>query len=271
MTKRMKKDQSFLFFIMLLASAVSFIMFNSNNVYAFSETGTSRNNGNGTVYKSSQVKVNCGAELEKTTGKENSVVNKNATPDPMLDIEFQYSMVNVGDTFQVIISLKNAANTMVTDFAVNYDSNLLMYVSAENMDSNSYILDSANASEKGKIKIFGENTDDKTLTGDNQIIKLTFKANTIIGKGNISISDVYVWNLDSHCYHESCSDQTFSVINCDVNRDGKVDIRDYIAFKNCEYKTSDKWGNCKPDVNGDGKVDNQDKSCLFEYIFKRKK
>ncbi|WP_066020437.1 MULTISPECIES: fibronectin type III domain-containing protein [Clostridium] len=236
--------------------------------------------GNNTSYTAEGLDANTSysfrvrAKISSAVGEWSDAISAKVMPAPIMDVETDNiinvdnnNIVNAGDTFTVTIGFKNAIDiSIIQGLTVKYDSNLFDYVKAESADTGLFTIDSVDASNAGKITIDGENAGDKALNGDNKIIKLTFKAKTNIGKGDINILGGSVWNMDGQSYNATYSGQTFNTVNCDVNGDGKVDMQDYIAVKNCIGKTSDQWGKYKPDVNGDGIVDAQDKNCVYAVM-----
>ncbi|URZ17432.1 fibronectin type III domain-containing protein [Clostridium felsineum] len=226
-------------------------------------------NGNSTTYTikgdaNTTYNFRIRAKISSVFGDWNDVVTGKLLPAPNLSVEADNNNLMAGDTFTVIVDMKNVVNIISEDITVQYDSNLFTYVSAEPVDSNVNQVYYADDSTAGSVRILGGTTGDSALNSDSKLFKLTFKAKNASGNGAISVTQGSISDKDGKNYTAACSGQNFSIINCDVNGDGKIDMLDVNIVSRLIGTTKDKWGNYNPDVNGDGKVDDLDR----QYVAK---
>ncbi|KHD37442.1 hypothetical protein NL50_04505 [Clostridium acetobutylicum] len=227
-------------------------------------------NGNSTTYTAQGLDSNTEysfrirAKISSTAGEWSDLITGKLVPQPSLGIEADNYNLMSGDTFTILVNVKNVINIVSQDLTVQYDSNLFTYVSAEPIDSNTEQIYYADDSTLGTVRIIGGTTGDNSLNSDSKIFKLTFKAKSAVGSGTINIASGNLSDKDGKNYTATCSGQKFNITNCDVNGDGKIDMLDVNIVSRLIGSTPDKWGNYKPDVNGDGKVDQLDR----QYVAK---
>jgi hypothetical protein len=229
-------------------------------------------NGNSTTYVAQGLDPNIEysfrvrAKISSALGEWSDTITGKPVPAPSLGIEADNYNLMAGNTFTVVVDMKNVVNINSEDIVVKYDSNLFTYVSAEPVDPNSNQIYYTDDSTEGAVRIIGGTTGDNTLNSDSKLFKLTFKAKIAVGSGSISISQGNIGDKDSQNYIATCSGQNFSVINSDVNGDGKIDMLDVNIVSRLIGATQDKWGSYKPDVNGDGKVDQLDRKYVAKAM-----
>ncbi|MDS0526067.1 fibronectin type III domain-containing protein [Clostridium sp. SHJSY1] len=210
------------------------------------------------------------AKISSAVGDWSDAITGKPVPSPNLGIEADNYNLMAGNTFTIVVDMKNVVNINSEDIIVKYDSNLFTYGSAEPVDPNSNQIYYADDSTEGAVRIIGGTTGDNTLNSDSKLFKLTFKAKIAVGNGLISVSQGNIGDKDSQNYIATCSGQNFNIINCDVNGDGKIDMLDVNIVSRLIGTTQDKWGSYKPDVNGDGKVDQLDRQYVAKAMLASK-
>lgn len=189
---------------------------------------------------------------------------------PTLDITSEKSKVNGGDTFTTYAALHNVANIYAEDVIVSYDSNLFDFVSAD-VAKTGYEILNQETTTPGAIRFIVANKGaDNGITGESQILKLTFKAKNISGKGRIEPSYGLIANgLDGTEIQPIRIGTEVEVAgyDVDVNKDGKYSLADLAIDARHYNMDKSKWNNkFNVDVLTNGQVDEEDLKAIVEAI-----
>ncbi len=115
--------------------------------------------------------------------------------------------------------------------------------------------------------IVASNGSDYALTGNQQIVRLSFKTKAAMGAGSINVSTGLVADGDGEEYAPECFGKTFTIISVnDVNHDGEITLGDLAISARLQNTTNDLWNPYTPDVNLSGNVDTLDLQMLVSAI-----
>lgn len=175
--------------------------------------------------------------------------------------------VKAGETFTVQFGLNHLANQIYAqDITISYDDAVMEFVSAKSLVEGVQLLKTV-ASEPGKLRlILASAGAEHAVTGDAQLIELTFTAKNVAEavSGTVAAAEVIIADGTGE---ETAAAPASTVIRVtvnapgipgDVNGDGNVSIGDLamIAAHYGKHHESPDWDLVKhADVNNDNKID----------------
>jgi hypothetical protein len=175
---------------------------------------------------------------------------------------------SVGEELQLTVSVKNNPGFLAAAFELDYDSNVLELVKAENMSNLKTFSVSGNTLRLGGIN----ETADETAEG--AIVQLTFKVLEISEEGtDVALTykpaDMYNYDMENVCFVVNngvivAGDYQLG----DVNDDGSVDIKDVTILRRhlAKWAGYEKIVKLAADVNGDGVINSKDVTILRRYL-----
>ncbi|WP_018759673.1 alpha-L-fucosidase [Paenibacillus terrigena] len=211
--------------------------------------------------------------------KATSIVNvEDANTDEAAAALTAPNSVKSGQSFTVQIDMNQVKNKVYgMDISMNYDANLMEYVSAKSIHPGISIVASTNP-QAGKIRfIVASEGADKGISGNTPLLTLDFKAKDVQGtkSGTISITNA---TLGDEMGTESTAAQaslrievtsTSSVGSGDLNHDGRISIGDLAILASYYGKTSSdpEWDKVKDaDFDGNQVIDFVDLAALAQKI-----
>lgn len=184
------------------------------------------------------------------------------------------SSVAPGSEFVVRLGLnKVTSQVYAEDFVLNYDENLLEFVSAKSVKDKVSLVVTKNTSGKLRLISASEGAGN-AITGDTPLLEVTFRAKSISQSASAAIT------IANATLADSTGAETVAAVSSvgvnisvgtpgDINHDGKVSIGD-LAFAAANYgKTSASadWLVVKAaDVNGDGSINIDDLAAIATKI-----
>lgn len=186
------------------------------------------------------------------------------------------SSVRPGKKFNVTYGLSQAAEPVYAqDIRLNYDAAVMEFESAKAVRSGTDIA-WIDQSESGKLRLLVTSLGaDRAVTGEAQLIELSFKAKKDMqATGVISVANA-VWGNKQGNESEAAPSMISIRIgdgeefDGDVNLDGKTTVGDLaiIAFHYGKNKNSPDWELAKQaDLNGDDKIDHRDVTAAVNGI-----
>lgn len=193
-----------------------------------------------------------------------------ASQNTILDIEAPSYEINGGSTFETFAVIKNADSTFAEDMTITYDQTLFELVSAVPVNDIDMKIYHEITSTKGLARyIIASKGADNGLSGDNQILKLTFRAKNVDGSGDITITSGLIADGNGIESIPSLAGKTFTItkqVLGDVNKDGNFTLGDLAIAGRLFASTSDSWDNFEPDVDANGNVEDLDLSTIVESI-----
>lgn len=192
--------------------------------------------------------------------------------NPTLDITSEKPKVNGGDEFVTYVALHNVTNIYAEDIRVNYDSKLFDFVKAD-VAKDGYEIFNQSVTTSGAIRFIVANKGENNgITGESQVLKLTFKAKNVSGKGKIEPSYGLVANgIDGTETQVTCVGTEVEVVgfNSDVNKDGRSSLADLAIDARHFSMDKSKWDSkYNVDVVTNDKVDEDDLKAVVQAMLK---
>ncbi|RIX52389.1 hypothetical protein D3P08_12975 [Paenibacillus nanensis] len=192
------------------------------------------------------------------------VAGDEADPDPSTSLAAPAAVVS-GQEFAVTLGLRHIEqNIYAQRYAVDYDESVMEFVAMESLISGVAILEPS-AAEDGTVHIVAASQGQgNSVTGNPDVVKLTFKARNVADKASGSIA-VALAEISTGLGEESTPALVSSLVEItpavssgDLNGDDRVSIGD-LAMIAAHYGKTDQspdWNEAKiADVNRDGQVD----------------
>ncbi|URZ01538.1 fibronectin type III domain-containing protein [Clostridium felsineum] len=184
-----------------------------------------------------------------------------------ISIQSDKTTISSGSTLVIYVMMKNCNDISSEDICIQYDTKAFKLVSTEATNNDKFGISDEENMNDGQIQIIGgSNGQENNISGQLNIIKLTFKVNQDVQQGKITVTDAIVGDGNDKIYEATCSGQDFQIVTGDVNGDGKVTVDDEAIASRLVGTDPSKWGSYNPDVNGDGKVDNEDLKIISQHI-----
>ncbi|BFT71110.1 alkaline phosphatase family protein [Paenibacillus sp. P36] len=178
--------------------------------------------------------------------------------------------VDAGEEFVVRLGVARVTDAVYAqDYMLNYDANLLDFVSAKSVKEKVSLIETQDTGGKVRFILASEGPAG-AVTGNEQILEVTFRAKTISQSASAAITVESAKLADAAGVETSIGASTISVniesaLLGDVNGDDKVSIGD-ISMAAAHYgktTSSPDWQTAKAaDVNRDGKIDISDLSAI---------
>lgn len=188
------------------------------------------------------------------------------------------SVVTAGQQVDLQFGLKHVKDPIYAmDITIDYDPNTLAFVSAKSLLPGVALLDSMKHTP-GRIRMIAFSEGDAhAITGDAQLLQLTFQAQTVTQttESVVTVSQAIVADgqgVETEAGSSAIRIQVTTVpagIPGDVNGDGKVTIGDLaiVAANYGKDSTSPDWEQAKrADLNGDGFIDLEDLVLAARHI-----
>ncbi len=176
-----------------------------------------------------------------------------------LDIEAEKYEINGGTTFTVDVVIRNAEGIYAQDIIVQYDTKLFEHLGGEILDPEAMTIYHSNMLEEGKLRyIVASNGAEYGVDGDAQVLKLTFKAKTVMGEGDIKVIGGLIADGYGGEFVPEFMGKTFKILSSDVNGDGKFTLADLGIAARLLKTTETAWNNFTPDIDGNGIVEKID-------------
>lgn len=197
------------------------------------------------------------------------------TPIPAASAELKGpDSVEADKTFELTYGLSNVTDEVTAqDIRITYDADRMEFVSAEPVDPATFTI-AGIKQEEGQLRLLGAYLGAEQSGSNGDYIKLTFKAKSGAGFGNVAVSGLTVsngegveTNLDGASHRIEI--KTVVTIPGDINNDNRVSIGDLAILAKAYGKTieSPDWNKYKDfDFNGDGLIDIVDLSALARLI-----
>ncbi|WP_432664884.1 cohesin domain-containing protein [Wukongibacter baidiensis] len=187
-----------------------------------------------------------------------------------LDIEAPSYEIPGGTEFETFVVIKEANSIYAEDINIEYDENLFELVSAEPVDSADLKIYHEETSTEGEARyVVASKGEENGLDGDEQILKLTFKAKNVDGSGDIEVSSGLVADGDGNEITPTFGGKTFTITKRnlgDVNKDGEFTLGDLAIAGRLFESSSDDWGSFEPDVDANGDVEDIDLVSIVQSI-----
>ena len=188
------------------------------------------------------------------------------------------SSVMTGEDFVVGFGITNMShNVFAQDIIINFDSSIMDFVSARSLIDGVNLIDTKIVSP-GKLRlILASEGAGKAVTGDAQIVELSFKAKVLSAPATGKIEAPTVTIADENGVESEATPLSINIevtaeeqgIQGDINGDGKVSIGDLamIAANYGKDSTSSDWVKIKRmDLDGNGTIDIADLSRVAKKI-----
>ncbi|WP_422658870.1 endo-beta-N-acetylglucosaminidase [Paenibacillus sp. EC2-1] len=190
------------------------------------------------------------------------------------------SSVKSGEDFTVQVGLREVKESIYAlDILMDYDANLLEFVSAEPMKEGVGLIETVKDTA-GKLRfIMASSGASHAIASDVELLEITYKAKTVEQsvKALVSVTNTTMGDntgaetkaTPSSTEVEITADNITPEPSGDINHDGKVSIGDLAMIAANYGKTSDSadWVQIKHmDVNSDGKIDILDLSFVARKI-----
>lgn len=182
--------------------------------------------------------------------------------------------VTPGSEFIVRLGLNNVTSQVYAeDFVVNYDADLVDFVSVQSVKDKVSLVESKNTSGSLRLLLASQGAGN-AITGDTPLLEITFRAKSISQSASAAIS-VASATLADGTGAETTAAVTSVGVNItvgtvgDINHDGKVSIGDLAVVAAHYGKTSASadWQAIKAaDLNNDGKIDIADIAAMAMKI-----
>ncbi|RAV21323.1 DUF4838 domain-containing protein [Paenibacillus contaminans] len=204
---------------------------------------------------------------EPGTSIDKSILTANVTSIP------------AGAEFKVNYGLSDVSRAVYAqDINFDYDPNVMELVSARPLIEGVAIVETVKE-PAGKLRlIVASQGPEYAVTGNAQVIEVTFRAKNILqtASGVISITSVSLGDAQGNEFQTALSSVTVEVTagstggnHPDINQDGKVSIGDlsFVAAHYGKDSSSPNWEQVKKaDINGDGKIDILDLAAVAKKI-----
>ncbi|MBP1995380.1 cohesin domain-containing protein [Paenibacillus eucommiae] len=190
------------------------------------------------------------------------------------------SSAAVGQEFTVNYGLNGVAGAVYAqDIKLDYDSNVMEFVSARSLIEGVALVETVKE-PAGKLRlIVASQGSEHAITGNGQIIELTFKAKNVpqTTAGLISITSAALGDVEGNELQAASASISVNITAGgssggsigDINQDGIVSVGDLalIAAHYGKDSSSPDWQQAKKaDVNGDGKIDILDLAAVAKKI-----
>lgn len=245
--------------ILLFLFIVGTLSLSSKNVQAYTEPKTNNSN----------------LSLEKCQGGWKYT--------PYLGIESDTHDVGKGSEFTVNVIINNAQDIYAQDINITYNQYMFQYIGAathsttdsavgiknqrQSTTTSAISIYYADESTSGKLRfILASNGSKNVVNGNQEVLKLKFKAKNIGGMGRISVSNGLVANGQGREFKTLCGGTNFRSIDCDVNNDGRISLGDLAITARLYEDKYYYWYNPKTDVDMNGKVDEIDLKDIVRTI-----
>ncbi|OBZ12763.1 discoidin domain-containing protein [Bacillus sp. FJAT-26390] len=188
------------------------------------------------------------------------------------------SSVQSGESFAIQFGIKAVTSkAYAQDIFIDFDASVMTFQSAKSLIEGVKLIETKTVSP-GKLRIILASAGaDQALTGDAQVLELSFKASDVVKavSGTVAVTDATLADengTESKLKASSISVEVAPVvigIPGDTNNDGKVSIGD-LALAASHYgkdTTSPDWEKIKgADLNGDGKIGIEDLAAIAKKI-----
>ncbi|WCN36515.1 cohesin domain-containing protein [Aneurinibacillus uraniidurans] len=191
------------------------------------------------------------------------------TTAPTLDIQAPQTTVAGGTEFTTYAIVKNAKDLYAEDVKVKYDTNLFEFVKAEPASTGLHIYHEKQEAPGELRFIVASNGEQYGVNGEAQLLKLTFKAKNVPGKGKIDISAGLVADSKGTEVEPTVDGEEITVtggFDADVNGDGKYSLGDVAIAGFHHSKDKAQWTNPKADVDKNDKVEDNDLVLIVQKI-----
>lgn len=191
------------------------------------------------------------------------------TTAPTLDIQAPQTTIAGGAEFTTYAIVKNAKDLYAEDVRVKYDTNLFEFVKAEPANNGLHIYHEKQEAPGDLRFIVASNGEQYGINGEAQLLKLTFKAKNVPGKGKIDISAGLVADSKGTEVEATVDGEEITVtggFDADVNGDGKYSLGDVAIAGFHHSKDKANWTNPKSDVDKNDKVEDSDLSLIVQKI-----
>ncbi|MBP1962788.1 Ig-like domain-containing protein [Paenibacillus aceris] len=184
------------------------------------------------------------------------------------------SSVHAGSDFVVRLGLGNVTSQVYAqDLVLSYDANLVDFVSVKSVKDKVSLVETKNTA--GQLRfILASQGSGNAVTGDAQMLEVTFRAKSISQSANAVINVSSATLADGTGVETTAALSTVGVnitvgVQGDINHDGKISIGD-LAFAAAHYgktTSSADWQEVKAaDVTGDGSIDISDLAAIAAKI-----
>lgn len=192
-------------------------------------------------------------------------------PALTLDVESSGYEVAGGETFQVNVKLSGATNIFAEDITVSYDKEMFELVGSTVSDTAAYKIYYTNISTTGSATFIVASTNKNYgITGDANILSLTFKSRGKAGKSDIKVASGLVANNNGNEIEPSLLGKTYTVLKgyIDVNGDDEFTLGDLAIASYYVNEPSISWGIYTPDIDNDGSVADHDLELIVAELMK---
>lgn len=184
------------------------------------------------------------------------------------------NQVASGEDFNVQFNLKRIKDPVYAqDITIQFNSDIVEFISGASLVDGVQLVETV-ASEQGQSRfILASEGEDHAVSGDIQLMELSFKAKQLLEakSGEIQVSNVTVGDANGVETQVAGSSLTIEVspentgVSGDLNGDGKISIGD-LGIAASHYgkdSTSPDWNKAKiADLNKDGKIDISDLAAI---------
>ncbi|MBP1988743.1 DUF4838 domain-containing protein [Paenibacillus eucommiae] len=189
------------------------------------------------------------------------------------------STIPSGTEFKVNYGLSNVSQAVYAhDIKLDYDPAIMEFVSARSLIEGVAIVETIKE-PAGKLRlIVASQGSEHAVTGNAQVVELTFRAKNIVqtASGDISITSAALGDDQGNESQAGTSSIRIQVTAgstggnpVDINQDGKVTVGDlsFVAAHYGKNSSSPDWQQVKKaDINGDGKIDILDLAAVAKKI-----
>ncbi|MCA0757846.1 family 78 glycoside hydrolase catalytic domain [Paenibacillus sp. N4] len=182
------------------------------------------------------------------------------------------SLAGEDESFSLTYRLAGVESISAQDVTIDYDKTRFEFVGAESLIADTQIEETKNDTSGGSVRLIVASLGaDRSISGDADVMKLTFKSKKASGTGNITLSEVKVSNGDGEVFQTEASGKTVTLDANILNSVRGYDIGDLgvIAFNYGKTAADAAWDAIKKaDLNGDGVVGLSDLGYIARKILK---